>query len=73
MQLSHISMYDVKNPDLTTAVAKISPPLIDLKKDDLTEEEKELATNPTAERIEFDALFVFEQGYKLLHRLHQVC
>lgn len=65
MQLSHISMYDVKNPDLTTAVAKIAPPLIDLKKDDLTEEEKELATNPTAERIEFDALFVFEQGVRL--------
>lgn len=65
MQLSHVSMYDTKNPDLTNAVAKIAPPLIDLKKDDLTEEEKELATNPTAERIEFDALFVFEQGVRL--------
>ena len=65
IQLSHISMYDVKNPDLTNAVAKIAPPLIDLKKDDLTEEEKALATNPTAERIDFDALFVFEQGVRL--------
>ncbi len=65
MQISHISMYDAKNPDLTSAVVKIAPPLIDLKKDNLTEEEKELATNPTAERIEFDALFVFEQGVRL--------
>lgn len=65
MQISHISMYDTQNPDLTGAVAKIAPPLIDLKKDNLTEEEKELATNPTAERIEFDALFVFEQGVRL--------
>lgn len=65
MQISHISMYDDKNPDLTSAVAKIAPPLIDLKKKDLTEEEKELALNPTAERIEFDALFVFEQGVRL--------
>lgn len=65
MQVSHISMYESKNPDLTSAVAKIAPPLIDLKKENLTEEEKEWATNPTAERIEFDALFVFEQGVRL--------
>ena len=65
MQLSHISLYDAKNPDLTAAVQKIAPPLIDLKDKELTEEEKQLAQNPTADRIEFDALFVFEQGVKL--------
>lgn len=65
MQLTHISLYDPKNPDLTSAVARIAPPLIDLKKKDLTEEEKLLAQNPTADRIEFDALFVFEQGVAL--------
>lgn len=65
MQISHISLYDTVNPDLTGAVAKIAPPLIDLKKKDLTPEEKELAQNPTAERIPFDALFVFEQGVRL--------
>ena len=65
MRISHISMYEDKNPDLTGAVSKIAPPLIDLKKNDLTEEEKELALHPTAERIEFDALFVFEQGVRL--------
>ncbi len=65
MQLSHISLYDAKNPDLTAAVAKIAPPLLDLKNKNLTEEEKLLAQNPTAERIEFDALFIFEQGVKL--------
>lgn len=65
MQISHISMYSPKNPDLTAAVAKIAPPLIDLKKEGLTEEEKALAQNPTAERIEFDALFIFEQGVRL--------
>ena len=65
MQLTHISLYDSNNSDLMAAVQKIAPPLIDLKKKDLTEEEKELAQNPTADRIEFDALFVFEQGVKL--------
>ncbi len=65
MQLSHISLYDSQNPDLMAAVQKIAPPLIDLKDKELTEEEKELAQNPTADRIEFDALFVFEQGVKL--------
>ena len=65
MQLSHISLYDSQNPDLMAAVQKIAPPLIDLKDKELTEEEKQLAQNPTADRIEFDALFVFEQGVKL--------
>lgn len=65
MQLTHISLYDTQNPDLTSAVARIAPPLIDLKKKNLTEREKLLAQNPTSERIGFDALFIFEQGVKL--------
>lgn len=65
MEVTHISLYDPAQGNLTTSVEKIAPPLIDAKKKDLTDEEKELLLHPSAERIDFDALFVFEQGVKL--------
>ena len=65
MQIVAQSFYDPNTTDLTTPVAKIAPPLIDARKKDLTEKEKELLKNPSAERLSFDALFVFEQGVKL--------
>lgn len=65
MQIVDMSFYDVNSANLTTPVAQIAPPLLDAKKKDLTETEKELLKNPTAERLKFDALFVFEQGVKL--------
>ncbi len=65
MQLTHISMYEPNAVDLTTPVTRIAPPLIDARRKDLTDKEKELLRNPTAERLSFDALFVFESGVKL--------
>ncbi len=58
------SVYN-QDGNLTDAVAKIAPPLIDAKNPDLTEEEKAYLTNPTADRLDFNALFVFEQGVNL--------
>ncbi len=65
MQLVHISLYDPNTNDLTTPVTRIAPPLIDGRRKDLTDEEKELLRNPSADRLTFDALFVFESGVKL--------
>lgn len=65
MQLTHISLYKPNATDLTTPVTRIAPPLIDARKKNLTEREKELLRNPSAERLGFDALFVFETGVKL--------
>lgn len=65
MQIVAQSFYEPNTTNLTTPVTKIAPPLIDARKKDLTEEEKELLKNPSAERLSFDALFVFEQGVKL--------
>ncbi len=65
MQITKVSLYEPKSTDLTNAVTKIAPPLIDARRKDLTDEEKELLKNPSAERLDFDALFVFEQGVKL--------
>ena len=65
MQIVAQSFYDPNTSDLTTPVTKIAPPLIDARKKDLTEEEKELLKNPSADRLSFDALFIFEQGVKL--------
>ncbi len=65
MQLTHISFYEPNATDLTTPVARIAPPLIDARRKDLTNKEKELLRNPSAERLSFDALFIFENGVKL--------
>ncbi len=65
MQLTHISLYEPQTNNLTTPVSRIAPPLIDARRKDLTEEEKEILRNPTADRLSFDALFVFENGAKL--------
>ncbi len=65
MQLTHISLYEPNAMDLTTPVTRIAPPLIDARRKDLTEEEKELLRNPSADRLSFDALFIFENGVKL--------
>ncbi len=65
MEIVHRSFYAPTSNDLTTPVEKIAPPLIDPRRKNLTEREKELIRNPSAERLSFDALFVFEQGIKL--------
>lgn len=65
MEIVHQSLYSPTTTDLTTPVVKIAPPLIDGRRKNLTEREKELLKNPSAERLSFDALFIFEQGIKL--------
>ncbi len=65
MQLTHISMYKPGASDLTTPVKRIAPPLIDTRRKNLSDHEKELIRNPSAERLSFDALFIFENGIGL--------
>lgn len=65
MEIVHQSLYSPTTTDLTSPVVRIAPPLIDGRRKDLTAREKELLKNPSAERLSFDALFVFEQGIKL--------
>ena len=65
MQITKISLYQPNATDLTTPVQRIAPPLIDARSKNLTEQEKELLRNPSAERLSFDALFIFESGVKL--------
>ena len=50
---------------MTTPVKQIAPPLIDTRRKNLSEHEKELIRNPSAERLAFDALFIFENGVGL--------
>lgn len=65
MRLTQISLYNPNSTNLTAAVTKIAPPLVDGRRKNLSEHEKELLKNPSASRLSFDALFVFEQGVKL--------
>lgn len=65
MEIAHRSLYQPSSNDLTTPVVKIAPPLIDPRRKNLTRREKELIKNPSADRLSFDALFLFEQGIKL--------
>lgn len=65
MRLTKISLYDSQTTDLTEAVTKIAPPLVDGRRKNLSESEKKLLKSPSASRVPFDALFVFEQGIKL--------
>lgn len=65
MQLTHISLYEPQTNNLTAPVSRIAPPLIDSRRKDLTDEEKEILRHPTADRLSFDALFIFENGVKL--------
>lgn len=65
MQITQTSLYNPATTNLTSAITKIAPPLVDGRKSNLTDKEKELLKNPSASRLSFDALFVFEQGVKL--------
>ncbi len=64
MILKKVSLYDPKTINLDPAVSKIAPPFIDTRKKDLTEEEKYQLSLPPSERIDFDALFIYEEGAK---------
>lgn len=65
MSLQKFALYGEKDENMTPAVLKILPPMIDPKKKDLTPEEQEILATPMQERVEFDNLFVFEEGIRL--------
>lgn len=65
MTLTKVSLYPSATVNFDPAIRKIVPEPIDPQKKDLTEEEKELLATPMSERVEFDALFIFEDGIKL--------
>ena len=65
MEIQNVSLYDVKTVNFDPVVAKIAPQPIDSRRKDLTDEEKELLAKPIAEKVDFDALLVFEDGVKL--------
>ena len=65
MTLEKVSLYAPKTVNLDPAVLKIIPKPIDPKKKDLTPEEQEILATPLADRLTFDALFIFEDGVRL--------
>ncbi len=65
MQLIHYGFYDEKEENLTPAILKILPPVVDPKKKDLTPEEQQILATPMEERVDFDTLIVFEDGIRL--------
>ena len=65
MTLNKYALYGEKEENITPPVLKILPKIIDPKKKDLTPEEQEILATPMQERVEFDNLFVFEEGVRL--------
>jgi hypothetical protein len=65
MEIQNVSLYNTKIVNFDPVVAKIAPQPIDSRRKDLTDEEKEELAKPIAEKVEFDALLVFEDGVKL--------
>lgn len=65
MTLEKVSLYTPKTVNFDPAILKIIPTPIDPKKKDLTPEEQILLSTPMADRLEFDALFIFEDGVRL--------
>lgn len=65
MTLNKYALYDEKEENLTPSVLKILPKMVDIKKKDLTPEEEEILATPIQERVDFDSLFVFEEGVRL--------
>lgn len=65
MSLEKVSLYDAKTTNFTDAVQHIVPPLINPKKKELTEEQKQELAKPMSERAGVDAIILFEEGIKL--------
>ncbi len=65
MEIQSVSLYNPKTVNFDPVIGKIVPQPIDSRRKDLTDEEKELLAKPIAEKVEFDALLVFEDGVKL--------
>ncbi|MBR6412148.1 MAG: penicillin-binding protein activator [Alphaproteobacteria bacterium] len=65
MTLKHISLYEPETTDFMGVITKISPKLVDPRKTNLTEREKAILATPIEERLDFDALLIFEEGVRL--------
>ena len=65
MTVDKVSLYAPDTTNFNQAVLKIVPKPVDTRKKELTEEEQEILKTPIEERLEFDALFIFEDGIKL--------
>jgi hypothetical protein len=65
MTIQSVSLYDAKTVNFDPVVGKIVPQPIDSRRKDLTDEEKEILAKPVSEKVDFDALLVFEDGMKL--------
>ncbi len=65
MTLTKYALYSEKEENMTPSVLKILPKMVDIKKKDLTPEEEEILATPIQERVDFDSLFVFEEGVRL--------
>lgn len=65
MQVNKISLYAPDTVNFNPAVLKIVPKPVNPKKKDLTEEEKIILATPIQERLDFDALFLFDDGVRL--------
>ncbi len=65
MVVETISLYEPKAVNLAPAVLKVSPKQIDPKKKNLTEAEQAELAKPIAERVNYDALLIAEEGVKL--------
>jgi len=65
MEMVQVSLYNPKTVNFDPVIAKIAPQPIDSRRKDLTDKEKELLAKPITEKVDFDSLFVFEDGIKL--------
>ncbi len=65
MMVSKVSIYNPKTINFDPAVLRIVPKPIDPKKKDLTEEEQILLNTPIQDRLDFDALLIFDDGVRL--------
>ena len=65
MTVDKVSLYAPDTTNFNQAVLKIVPKPVDTRKKELTEEEQKILKTPIEERLEFDALFIFEDGIKL--------
>lgn len=65
MAVSKVSIYNPKTVNFDPAVLRIVPKPIDPKKKNLSEEEQILLNTPIRDRLDFDALLIFDDGVRL--------
>ena len=65
MSLKHVALYAPETSDFRETISKIIPTLVDPRKTKLTERERKILDTPIEERLDFDALLIFENGIRL--------